>query len=121
MQERGDKKRAKGKKTDSLCINPQEPEAMVQKQKRGRGSAPSYKPSVLVNEQRIILAQAMHASSETKVIPAMLHQSEAVSGEKVEELLLDAGYCSHGILQQALERDINLLCPAGQWLKLEWT
>ena len=153
MQERGDKKRAKGEKTDQLCISPQEPDAMLQKQKRGRGSAPSYKPSVLVNEQRIILAQAIHASSETEVIPGMLDQSEEVSGDQVEELLLDAGYCSHGILHQALERDINLLCPegkvpgkgkesdkrytkgqfyydeqgdgyrcpAGQWLKLEWT
>ena len=61
MQERGDKKRAQGAKTDSLCISPQEPDAMLQKQKRGRGSAPSYKSSVWVNEQRIILAQAMHA------------------------------------------------------------
>ena len=29
MQERGDKKRAKGKKTDSLCISPQEPKKNV--------------------------------------------------------------------------------------------
>ena len=83
----------------------------------------------------------------------MLGQSEEVSGDRVGELWLDAGYCSHGILHRALERDSNLLCPegkvpakgkmsdkrytkdlfhydeqsdgyrcpAGQWLKLEWT
>ena len=67
-----------------------------------------------MNDQRIILAQAIHASSETEVIPEMLDQSEKVRGDRVEEPLLDAGYCSHGILHQALERDINLLCAEGK-------
>jgi len=114
MQERIDKRRAKGQTTEHLCISSQEPDAMLQKLKRGRGSGPSYKPSVLVNDQRVILAQAVDASSETRVMPDMLDQSQAVSGDPVEELLLDAGYCSHDILKEALERDINLLCPEGK-------
>jgi hypothetical protein len=85
----------------------------IQRQKRGRGSAPSYKPSILVNEQRVILAQAMHGSSENAVIPAMLDQSEAITGAKIEELLLDAGYCCYSVIGETLERDISLLCPEG--------
>ena len=107
-------KKAKGKKTDRLCISAQEPDAMMQRQKRGRGSAPSYKPSVLVNDQRLILGQAVHASSETSVIPQMLDQSEAICGTGVNELLLDAGYCSHGVIAETLARDISLLCPEGK-------
>ena len=57
----------------------------MQKMKRGRGYAASYKPSVLVNEQRVVLAQP-------------------------DELLLDAGYCC----ETTLEQDISLLCPEGR-------
>lgn len=116
MQSRVEKKQAKSQKTDQLCISPTEPDAVIQRQKRGRGSAPSYKPSILVNNHRVILAQAMHGSSENAVIPEMLDQSEAVTGEKIEELMLDAGYCSHGIIGEAIKRDISLLCPEGRVL-----
>ena len=113
MQSRVEKKQAKSQKTDQLCISPTEPDAVIQRQKRGRGSAPSYKPSILVNDNRVILAQAMHGSSENAVIPEMLDQSEAMTGEKIEELMLDAGYCSHAIIGEAIKRDISLLCPEG--------
>lgn len=116
MNTRIQNKKVKGKKTDRLCLSAQEPDAMMQRQKRGRGSAPSYKPSVLVNDQRLILGQAVHASSETSIIPLMLDQSEAICGTGVNELLLDAGYCSHGVIAEALERDISLLCPEGKIL-----
>ena len=114
LDSRIEEKRLQGKKTDTLCISVEEPEAVVQRQNRGRGSAPGYKPSVLANEQRIVVGQAVEASSETAAIEPMLEQSESVSGAAVEILLLDAGYFCDGILEQSIERDINLLCPEGR-------
>jgi len=88
---------------------------MVQRLKRGRGFAASYKPSVLANEDRIITALALDASSETKVIAPMLDQSARVTGAQAEELLLDAGYFDDGVIDATLTRDVRLLCPEGQW------
>ncbi|ETS31957.1 hypothetical protein PTE_01713 [Photorhabdus khanii NC19] len=41
---------------------------MVQKLKRGQGFSSAYKPSVLVNQARIIVAQTVDPVSETRVI-----------------------------------------------------
>lgn len=101
-------------KTDSLAISPTEPEAMVQAQKRRRGKAAAYKPSVLANEQRVILAHDVDPSQENSLIPGLLEQSQRVTGECATDLLLDAGYCCDSVIEAALERDINLLCPEGK-------
>lgn len=108
-------RKAGGKSSETLRISKTEPEAMVQRQKRGRGFAASYTPSVLSNEDRIVTAFAMDASSETKVIATMLDQSEQVVGSQAEELLLDAGYFHDEVIEATLTRDISLLCPEGQW------
>ncbi len=104
----------KGRKTDSLVVSPTEPEAMVQPQKRKRGKAASYKPSVLANEDRVILAHDVDPSYETTMIPGMLEQSKRVTGEEVEELSLDAGYFCTSVIEATLEREISLLCPEGK-------
>ena len=104
----------KGEKTDSLAISPTEPEAMVQPQKRRRGKAASYKPSVLANEQRVILAHDVDPSQENSLIPGLLEQSQRVTGECAKDLLPDAGYCCDAVIEAALARDINLLCPEGK-------
>jgi len=114
MRARVENKQAQGKSTDNLRISSTEPEAMVQRQKRGRGSAPAYKPSILANEQRVVVAQAVDVSSETAVIVPMLDQSESVSGQSTQALLLDAGYCCDAVIEETLKRDINLLCPESQ-------
>jgi transposase len=80
-------------KTESLAVSPTEPEAMVQPQKRKRGKAASYKPSVLANQKRVILAYDVDPSQENALIPGLLKQSQRVSGEMARDLLLDAGYC----------------------------
>ena len=103
-------------KTESLAVSPTEPEAMVQPQKRNRGKAASYRPSVLANEQRVILAQDVDPSKETTVVPALLEQSQRVTGEPTKELLLDAGYHCDTVIEAALTRDISLLCPEGKRL-----
>lgn len=106
----------KGRKAESLAVSPTEPEAMVQPQKRKRGTAASYKPSVLANEQRVIVAHDVHPSREIQVIPGLLDQSKRVIGEQSSELSLDAGYCCSAVIEATLERGISLLCPEGKGL-----
>lgn len=106
------KRRRHGKSTDSLSISGSEPEAMVQRLKRGRGFAASYKPSVLANEDRIITAMAVDASSETAVVAQMLDQNARITGAQAPEVLLDAGYFDDEVIAATLARDISLLCPA---------
>lgn len=114
LHERMNARKAKGKTAESVCVSPTEPDAMVQPLKRGRGHSPSYKPSVLANEQRIIVAMALDPSQEAKLITPMLDLSQRVLGEDPEALLLDAGYFCNAIIKQAIERDLDLLCPEGK-------
>lgn len=104
----------KGSKTDSLAVSPTEPEAMVQPQKRNRGKAAAYKPSVLANAQRVILGHAVDPSQETSVIPDLLDQSQRVTGGVPSELSLDAGYCCHAVIAATLAKEVGLLCPQGK-------
>jgi transposase len=114
LKARQQARKRSGRNTESLSISGSEPEAMVQKLKRGKGKAASYKPSVLANENRIITALAVDPSSETKVVAAMLDQSARVIGSPVAELLLDAGYFDDGVIAATLEREVSLLCPEGK-------
>lgn len=114
FEERKKARQRSGRATDTLVIGRTEPEAMVQPLKRGRGTAPSYKPSVLANKDRIVTAMAVHPSMETKVVGAMLDQSKRVTGETVREVLLDAGYFDDSVIAATLERDVSLICPEGK-------
>jgi hypothetical protein len=49
-----------------------EPDAVVQPQKDKKRFHASYKPSVLANDARVILACAVHPSSETAVVAGLL-------------------------------------------------
>jgi hypothetical protein len=69
----------------------------------------------LANENRIITALALDASSETRVVASMLDQSARVTGAQAEEVLLDAGYFDDEVIEATLARDVSLLCPEGQW------
>lgn len=114
IEQRHATRAAKGKPVGHLRISPTEPDAMVQHLKRGRGAAPSWKPSVLANAQRVVVALGNHASSETAQVPGLIEQSRRTTGSTPQELLLDAGYCSDGVIEHTLERDISLLCPQGK-------
>jgi hypothetical protein len=123
LGERVAARRSKGKKgAEYLRISATEPEAVTQPLKDKR-RAPSYKPSILANEKRVVLGLAVHPSSETSVVGSLLEQ--AGSHGEVEELLLDAGYHSDAVINETLERDISLLCPEGRtsdegsWTKRE--
>lgn len=114
LEARQQARRRSGSDADGVAISGSEPEAMVQRLKRGKGTAASYKPSVLANQDRIITALTVHPSSETKVVANLLDQSARVTGAQAEELLLDAGYFDDGVIAATLERDVGLLCPDGQ-------
>lgn len=107
-------RRKKNGKSGSAVVSPTEPEAVVQKMKRGRGYTTSYKPSVLANSKRVVLAQAVDPTNETTVVSPMLDQSVQVTGKSVDEMLLDAGYFNDEVIAISLERDISLLCPEGK-------
>lgn len=100
-----------GKRLDTVRVSPTEPEAAIQKQKRGRGFAPAYTPSVLANEARIIVAHALDPTSETRVIGELFDQSERVASVVEREILLDTGYFNDEVIEAALARDVSLLCP----------
>ena len=114
FEERALARKRSGRSKETLSVSPTEPDAMVQPLKRKRGMSASYKPSILANEDRIITAMAIDASSETKPVATLLDQSERVVGSKPEEVLFDAGYFDDGVIATTLERDISLLCPEGQ-------
>lgn len=118
LQARKAAKGAKGKKADKMQISPGEPEAMIQPLKDKKSFAPSYKPSVLANASRVIVAQAVDASSETQVVPGMLDQAKR-QGE-VKEGLFDAGYHTKGVLEATEQREVELLCPEGQSQGSDW-
>lgn len=114
LDSRAEQRRQQGKPSGHLCVSAHEPEAMVQPLKRGRGSAPSYKPSVLANEIRVIVAHGLHPSQEAAVLPELLAQSAQVTGAMPNTLLLDAGYFSDSVIATSLAHDIDLLCPEGR-------
>lgn len=114
FDERKQARATKGRSSDSLAISPIEPDAIVQPQKRQRGKATSYKPSILANERRVITAHQVDPSMESALIPELLNQSQRIQNEAAQHLLLDSGYHSDVVIQTALEKDINLLCPEGR-------
>ncbi|WP_422452128.1 IS1182 family transposase [Endozoicomonas sp. ALC066] len=111
--ERNKKKKKNGRSGEAV-VSPTEPEATVQKMKRGQGYAASYKPSVLANSKRVVLGQTVDPTSETSAVKPMLDQAEQITESPVDEMLLDAGYFSDDIIATSLERDISLLCPEGK-------
>lgn len=113
-------RQARGKDPATVRVSPTEPEAVVQPQKNRKLHAPSYKPSVLANEMRVILGQTVDASSETAVVGALLDQTQRLG--EVREALFDAGYHVASVIEEGERREIELLCPEGrsegeQWLR----
>jgi transposase len=113
-EERANARQRNSLSTDSLSVSATEPEAVIQRIKRTKGFAASYKPSILANRDRIITAMAIDPSSETKAVEPLLKQSARVLGHDPKEVLLDAGYFDDGVIAATLKRDISLLCPDGR-------
>lgn len=114
FERRAKARKRSGRSTESLSICGSEPEAVVQRLKRTKGVAASYKPSVMANGDRIITAVAVDPSNELAAVVPLLEQSAKVLGQQPDEVLFDAGYFDDGVIAATLERDISLLCPEGQ-------
>lgn len=82
LTQRAAKRDSKGKDPAKTQINPADVDAVLQPLKR-QGYGAAYKPSVLANEQRVILSQAVDPSSETEVVEGLLDQAERLG--KIDE------------------------------------
>ena len=111
LRQREAKRRAHGKDATTTRINPREPDGVIQPLKRG-GMGTSYKPSVLANDQRIVVSYALEGSSETRVVEPMLESAKAYG--EVSAVLLDAGYFCDSVLQLEQKQSVELLIPEGQ-------
>lgn len=109
----------KGKDAKGLTIHPDEPEAVVQPQKDKRTYAPSYKPVVLANAARVVVAADVHPSCETAPVERLVEA--ACAHGKVGTLLADSGFNGAGTIGVAAKRDIELLAPEGRTLPGEET
>ena len=118
LEQRRQERQARGKDPATLTINPHEPEAVVQPQKDKQRYAASYKPSVLANDKRVIVAAQVHASSETAVVEQLLDQAQGQG--KIDTALFDAGYFATDIIVATAQRQIELLCPEGQSQGRNW-
>lgn len=112
-RERSVERKSHGCAPEKTRVSPTEPEAVFQSLKQG-GFAPSYKPSMLADESGLICGQAVDPSSESAVVATLLDQHKEVLGQEPESLSADAGYSNETTYKAALERDINLLVPAGR-------
>jgi len=103
---------ARGKDGKTLSIQPLEPEAVVQPQKDKNQFRASYKPQVLANEARIIVACDVHPSSETVPVEGLLDQASKQG--VIETGLFDAGFFNETALKATAARKIEMLCPEGR-------
>ena len=118
LEQRQATREKKGKNAAGLQISPSEPDAVIQPLKDKKIFAASYKPSVLANKERIIVAQAVDASSETRVVAAMLDKAGQLG--QIKEVLFDAGYHSNDVIEATQTRGIELLCPEGRSKGKDW-
>jgi len=115
LQTRIDKRKEQHKSIETVTISPIEPEAVVQPGKKGKTSLPAYKPSVLVNDARVVVAIDVHPSNEIESLMSMLDKVNEIDKDSaIEELLLDGGYQSIRVLEESIKRNISVLCATGK-------
>lgn len=99
----------RGKDKGNTRINRHEPEAVNQKLKGGQ-LAPSYKPTVLANADKIVIANQVHGSSETAQVEPLLDQAQRVSDKQpIKRVRFDAGFFSIAVFALGVARDLDLL------------
>jgi len=101
-----------GKPNGNVCVSSNEPQATVQPLKN-KINRPAYKPSILVDQNRLIVGQHLHPTNEAIAIKPMLKQHEEIYGYLPACTLLDAGYNTLDILQTFVALKLDVLCPAG--------
>lgn len=96
----------KGKKR-SVKVALADPEATNQKLKNGL-PAPSYKPTALANEARIVVAHSVQSSSENEAVRDLCQQAKRVSQtNELECLRLDNGFLSADVVDVLLEENVD--------------
>lgn len=89
-------------------LNPQEPDAVVVKQKNGGGSRPGYVPTVLANDARVVVDAELGIGHELAPMETMIKRLD----ETTTQLLLDSGFRASSLLDKASAKDIEVLAPA---------
>src|SRR5271166_584419 len=112
-QARSVDRRARGGDAEAPVVAPSDPDALIQPRKDGV-VRPTYKPSIMVHESRLIVGQRLEPGSETAALAPMLNQHAAAFASEPARLLLDAGFSSIGLFSMLVARDIDVLCPAGR-------
>jgi Transposase DDE domain/Transposase domain (DUF772) len=112
-KQRDDGRSAKQKRASATLVAPSDPEAVTQILKRG-GFGPAYQPSIAVTKDRVITATSVHPSNEIVQVSRLLDQSERTTGVVPDIVAMDARYNTGPMLEEALRRELNLLCPSGR-------
>ena len=112
-KQRDDGRSAKQKRTSKTQVAQSDPEAVTQILKRG-GFGPAYQPSIAVTKDRVITGHSVHPSNEVVQVPGLLDQSERTTGVAPKTVAMDARYNTGPMLEEAVRRDLNLLCPSGR-------
>lgn len=113
IEARARERKRKGQSAETTSISLCEVEAVLQLLKRG-GYAPAYKPSIIVHESGLILAQKVDPSSETAVIAAMREQYQRVLQGVLETITADGNYHCELVLGLFIDAGEDILCPAGK-------
>ena len=108
-----EKRKANGRPPDKAVILPKEPEAITQRLKNGT-YRPAYKPSIMVDQNKLIIGQYVDPTNENAAIQPMLNQQKVIHEILPLCMMLDAGYSSFFILSLFIELDIDILCPQGR-------
>jgi hypothetical protein len=122
VEKRAAARAKQGKDTKTVAVVATEIEAVIQPRKDGVQRA-GYKPSTLMHESGFVLAQCVHASSETASVGPLLEQHGGIFSGGPSTLLLDAAYHNGPLLGFLAEQEIDVLCPSGQAFKQDgdWT
>jgi hypothetical protein len=114
IEERTATRRAQRKDESTVAVVATEPEAVLQPRKDG-AMRPAYQFSTMVHEEGFVVGQHVNPSSETAAVQPMLEQHRGIfGGENPATMLGDAGYFKPSVLREAVEQEIDFLCPPGQ-------
>ncbi len=105
--------REQGKKTDKIKVSPADPEAVIQKTKKGTFKL-AYVPSVLANKERYIMGHHLDPSDETACVMPMINQYQSITGALPKLALFDGNYSNLTVLSLSVELDMDILCPSGK-------
>lgn len=89
-------------------LNPQEPEAVILKQKHAAGYRASYVATVMANDERVVVDAELGVGNELAPMQEMIGRLP----EESKQLLVDGGFRAAALLEQAQDQDIEVLAPA---------